>query len=272
MKFLVYVSGKSIGGMMKKNVNLFSVLLFALSFVFISGCKESNSIADIETVFASDEAFQKAVEQQKADDLIGARESFKKIVVAQPTNSLARLHYAILLQDVPPTDPYAALSNFEAYLVLAPNSEKTELVEERIQKARKQISNRFDETMIEDHERKIANYVTHIRELNTKISELKNEIEVSKKVIAKIEESRDAEIVRNKRLNSIIETLSSGGAITASAPLPNANRTYKVRRGDTLWSIARDVYGDPNRKVDIEAANGIKEGAALVEGRELIIP
>ena len=80
MKFLVYVSGKPIGGMMKKNVNFFSVLLLVLSF--ISGCKESNSMADIESVFASDDAFQKAVEQQKADDLIGARESFKKIVVA----------------------------------------------------------------------------------------------------------------------------------------------------------------------------------------------
>ena len=257
---------------MKKRMNLLKILLFVFSFIFISGCKENNLVAEIEEMFASDDAFQRAVEQQKSGDLIGARESFKKIVVAQPINSLARLHYAILLQDVPPVDPYAALSNFEAYLVIAPNSEKKELVEDRIQKARKQISNRFDATMIEDYECKIANYITHIRELNMKNSELRNEIEVSKKLISKMEEARDAEIVRNKRLNSIIETLSSGGALTTSAPLPNVNRTYKVRRGDTLWSIARDVYGDPNRNIDIGAANGIHEGESLVEGRILIIP
>lgn len=243
-----------------------------MALAFVAGCNENNSAASIEAMVASDTAFQAAVEQQKSGDLTGARSSFRKIVVAQPTNSLARLHYAILLQDVPPSDPYAALSNFEAYLELSPNSEKKALVEDRIQKARKQISNRFDETLIEDRERKINNYILHIRELNNKIAELEKEVELNKKLIAKVEEARDAEIVRNKRLNSIIDTLSSGGAITASPQLPNANRTYKVRRGDTLWSIARDVYGDPNRNLDIGAANGIKDGEALIEGRELIIP
>lgn len=257
---------------MNKNAKgtIFCGLLIVLAFV--AGCGRNSSIADIELMVASENAFQEAINQQNAEDFVGARNSFRKIVVAQPTNSLARLHYAILLQDVSPADPYAALSNFEAYLELVPNSEKRAFVEDRIQKARKQISNRFDETLIEDKERKINNYILHIRELNSKISELEKEIELSKKLISHAEEARDAEIVINKRLNSIIDTLSSGGAITSIPAPPNANRTYKVKRGDTLWSIARDIYGDANRNLDIGAANGIKDGEALVEGRELIIP
>lgn len=257
---------------MNKNAKSLVFCGMVIVLAFVAGCNENKSAVSIESLIASDTAFQAAVEQQKMGDLAGARSSFKKIVIAQPTNSLARLHYAILLQDVPPTDPYMALSNYEAYLELVPNSEKTGFVKDRIQIARKQISNRFDEKMIEDNERKINIYVHQIRELNSRITELEKEIEFSKRIIARAEESRDAEISRNKRLNQIIETLSSGGALTVSTQPTNLNRTYKVRRGDTLWSISRDVYGDPNRNLDIAAANGIKDGEALVEGRELIIP
>lgn len=257
---------------MKKNAKglIFSWLIIALAF--FCGCSEPNSVEEIEALMASDAAFQEAIAYQKAGDYDAARELFKKIVVAQPTNALARLHYGIILQDVSPTDPYAALSNFEAYIVLAPDSDKRELVEERIQKARRQISSRFDETLIEDRERKINLYITQIRELNNKISELEQELELSEQVIANVEEDRDNEIVINKRLRAVIETLSSGNSIASVEQPKNANRTYKVRRGDTLWSIARDIYGDPNRSSDIRAANGLKEDEPLVEGREIIIP
>ena len=256
---------------MKNTKGLFFIVILA-GFAFITGCNKINPASEIELLVTSDSAFTNAVELQKSGDLIGARDSFRKIVIAQPTNALARLHYGILLQDVPPSDPYVALSQFEAYLVLSPDSEKKSLVEERIQKARQQISKRFDESLIIDHENKINAYIVQIRELNNKITALEKDIEIGKKLLAKSEEDRNAEITRNKRLNSIIDTLSSGGLSTQLPELSNANRSYTVKRGDTLWSLAREVYGDPNRNADIGAANGIKDGEKLVEGRVLIIP
>lgn len=55
----------------------------------------------------------------------------------------------------------------------------------------------------------------------------------------------------------------------AGSPL----RSYTVRPGDTLWSIASDVYGgDPREGVwKLQQRNGI-EGATIVPGQRLVVP
>ncbi len=51
----------------------------------------------------------------------------------------------------------------------------------------------------------------------------------------------------------------------------SSNR-YEVRRGDTLWSIAMNVYGDGKRWRDIATANGIGDPKGLAVGQVLVIP
>jgi hypothetical protein len=53
---------------------------------------------------------------------------------------------------------------------------------------------------------------------------------------------------------------------------PDRRRTRRVKRGDTLWSIAGDVYEDPARWRPIAQANGIANPRELVPGTELLIP
>lgn len=50
-------------------------------------------------------------------------------------------------------------------------------------------------------------------------------------------------------------------------------RTYVVRPGDTLWSIASAVYGgDPRKGVwRLQRRNGL-EGATIVPGQRLLLP
>lgn len=64
-------------------------------------------------------------------------------------------------------------------------------------------------------------------------------------------------------------TVAGGGQ-----PVPVARRTYVVRSGDTLWSIARRVSpsADPRSIVDaIGGTNAVAPGA-LVPGQTLVIP
>lgn len=48
--------------------------------------------------------------------------------------------------------------------------------------------------------------------------------------------------------------------------------TYTVKRGDTMWSIARRFLGNGSRYPEIERANNLKEGYVLLPGQVLIIP
>jgi len=49
-------------------------------------------------------------------------------------------------------------------------------------------------------------------------------------------------------------------------------QTYTVESGDTLYSIAEEVYGDGNRWSEIAEANGIDDQSGLTVGQELDIP
>lgn len=48
------------------------------------------------------------------------------------------------------------------------------------------------------------------------------------------------------------------------------NKTHRVRKSDTLWGIARDELGDPNRYRDIQKWNNLP-GLALKPGQLLIL-
>ena len=49
-------------------------------------------------------------------------------------------------------------------------------------------------------------------------------------------------------------------------------RRHKIRRGDTLWSIAQKVYGDPERWPDIARANPQHDPNRLQIGAVLRLP
>jgi LysM repeat protein len=88
--------------------------------------------------------------------------------------------------------------------------------------------------------------------------------------------------VRRQRLVALLLTAGIVGLL--SGPVANAvsvhggeagpGRTYVIRSGDTLWSIATRFEPSEDPRVVVAAiasANGL-DPAALVPGRELLIP
>lgn len=58
----------------------------------------------------------------------------------------------------------------------------------------------------------------------------------------------------------------------APAPVANAGGTYTVKKGDTLYGIARQKYGDGKQWKKIAAANPGVTASNLKVGQTLVIP
>lgn len=66
----------------------------------------------------------------------------------------------------------------------------------------------------------------------------------------------------------------AGPATYEPEPLPPAPvaRTYTVRKGDTLWSIAQREYGDGQKWRDISAANPSLDPKKMAVGQQITLP
>ncbi len=247
----------------------FVPIILASALALCQGCgrERLSTRTEAEAREAAQKDMVSASALQDEGRLEEARNMFGKIVAEQPTNGLARLRYAILLQDVSPADPYAALCHFDAYLKLRPDAEKTALVNERMQQLRRQIARRFDADHITDNEKARDEALEQMRLLNIELTNKKNEIETLKKRLEKVEEENRSVRHELGRLQRHIDNISSGFHVSAPA-----TRTYKVEKGDTLWRIARDILQDPSRNVEIAVLNGIDTDTPLVEGQVILIP
>lgn len=64
---------------------------------------------------------------------------------------------------------------------------------------------------------------------------------------------------------------------SAAAPEPmnddaGGASTYTIQKGDTLWSIAQDAYGDGQKWVDIARANPGLEPEKMSVGQQITLP
>jgi putative chitinase len=53
---------------------------------------------------------------------------------------------------------------------------------------------------------------------------------------------------------------------------PNHTKTYTVKQGDDLWTIAQQEYGSGYNWVDIAKANNLSDPGTIFAGNQLIIP
>jgi len=65
---------------------------------------------------------------------------------------------------------------------------------------------------------------------------------------------------------------TANSATPGVASVPKGKLTHTVQKGDTLWSIAKDYYGDGREYKKIVDANPGLDAAKMKVGQELIIP
>ncbi len=256
-----------------------------------TACTKRDSIYALEKAEAAEMAMTQAFEAQRNGQLQVAYALYRDIVIMHPTNALAHLQLGIVLQDAL-RDPSSAIYHFDTYLRLRPNSEKADMVANRLKQAKDQMGRRFGSDSAEVD-------VTALQaENDSKIISLNKEILDKDLTLKKLQKDNDTLLAEKEKLtreNSRIQKLLdlAGNRETISSPTPNnlsevdiSSSTakkpidpskmgeYEVRRGDSLWSIAQRVYGDAARNRDIREANKGKIGPndKLEEGMILVIP
>ena len=65
---------------------------------------------------------------------------------------------------------------------------------------------------------------------------------------------------------------ADGSKVTNADLAPDAPDQYTVVKGDTLWGIARMMYGDGKKWKKIADANHIADANKIKVGQRLIIP
>ncbi len=66
---------------------------------------------------------------------------------------------------------------------------------------------------------------------------------------------------------------ASGGALAGALSGSSAKRGgYTIKKGDTLWSIAKSSYGDGKQYTKIVSANPGLSPSGLRVGQQIVIP
>lgn len=257
---------------------LFAILLAMLCAV---GCDDRSRQNDRRDYRNAKEVFDQAQKARMNGDLGETRRLLEGLVAKEPANALARLELGTFLQDSA-KEPYEALAEYKAYLRLAPGSDKAAIVSNRIVIAKSEIAGRLGRQIesgtSDDDWKKMDTLEIKVKEQEKSLASKAHEI---LKLTEELQETRD-KLEKAERRNRAPYVPWNGGA-APNYDLWNAvvnpvdefrpiQMTYKVKRGDTLQSIARMCYGDPVQKIVDANPGKFINGRTVTVGTVLDIP
>lgn len=284
---------------MKKILPWAALALAAVLAVFSAfALRRAHRLTDVSRIerrAASDKLFRDARDAQLDGDAGRARALYERLVAEEPDNFLARLQLGILLQDSL-NDPIEAMHEFDAYLRLAPGSEKRGMVEERRRIAKDQAVRLYGKggdagapvdigaeakKAVAAVQAKLAAAQAALGTAEAEREDYRKQAAQLQRQVASLQKRLDAfqgggsSSAPTHDLSEVFLSDSDPGDAETPGPVAGAGpRTYRVKRGDTLWKIAQRAYGDASRNVDIRNANLDKIGPKdqLVEGTVLVLP
>jgi len=213
-----------------------------------AGC--SRGVAWMDQKDQSLPLVQRAADRVAEGDIESAVRLYLKALEQEPNAARAHLDLAFLLQEHR-KDYIGAIYHYRRYLELRPDAEKKDLVEERIRLA----------------EQLFAADVLGPSRMSAKVAALERENETLKVRLQDL----SSRIMSTRRPESRPAAAAGTVAPTAKA---DPVTTYRVKRGDTLSSIATDVYGDGNRWKDLQVANSdiLGNSSQVRVGQVLVVP
>jgi len=250
----------------------------ACAALFAFGC--SRNAAYLDQQDRADSRMTAAVDKQRAGDLEGAIRLYREALVRDPGNARAHLDIAMLLHDQY-GDFIGAVYHYRRYLELRPTTQKRDVIERRLRYAGQSyamnlVREEFALGQGISPEAAAASLVgvagdkaaalDKVQAKNLGLSETVRKLEAENGALKDTLQRMEAELQDIKR--------ALAQARSSTPPRTPVVRTYRVKRSDTLSSIAAEIYNDAGKWKAIKDANQALLGSAnrLEVGQVLVIP
>jgi tetratricopeptide (TPR) repeat protein len=202
-----------------------------------------------------DDALDMAQQKEKEGDYQGAIQWYEASLDGTPATAESQYSMALIYDDKL-DNPVAAMDHFRRYIELAPNGPHV-----------------TDAKSFADQDQfKLVNTLSGGNFMSQQdAARLKNQNFALQKDLA---EARQEITTMRDEVKQENGSKGIRAADPVEKPIPPSARTYRVEPGDTLRSISRMFYNNPNRWQDIQDVNfGIVDGTVKLKvGMELQIP
>jgi tetratricopeptide (TPR) repeat protein len=263
-------------------------LPFALGLMLVlsTGCERSTPMSDATA--EQEVNYQRAKKLSEQQDFPAAAEFYKKTLSVNPDFAKAHLELG-LLSDEKLGDPIAAIYHYRRYLELRPDSEKRQLVEDFIERAKLSLATKLPQSPAVDPgelarlQNDKAALLQENAMLRSRVAELEKAATLAVTTVGEPPTTTGA-------LAPVPASVSAAGPVSApnivmaaapvtmlGEPVPVESsrvHTYLVQKGDTLQSLALRYYGTRSAWEKIYQANrsGLSSKDQLKVGQQLVIP
>ena len=262
-----------------------TLLSFALGVLCICavGCERSGPVTDADAEHEAN--YQRAKTAYERQDFEAASESYKKALEVNPEFAQAHLELGLLCDDKL-GDPVSAIYHYRRYLELRPDSDKKQLVEDFIERARLSLAAKLPQSPIVDP--------SELTRLQNENAGLLRENAMLRSRIAELEKAAGRTVVADggtpaapdSATGSMSPPPAAAPPLTATGTVPTSGaseavtaetskaRVHVVQKGDTLYSLALRYYGTRAGWERIYQANrsGLSSKDQLKVGQQLVIP
>lgn len=265
-------------------MRLFLAFPIAALLALSTGCEHPGPASDAEAEHEVN--YQRAKKLYEERDFQGAAEFYKKALSVNADFANAHLELGFLCDDKL-GDPITAIYHYRRFLELRPDSDKKQLVEDFIERAKLSLAAKLPQSPLVDP--------GELTRLQTDKAALLQENAMLRTRIADLEKAASAAdgapatpaaapTATSPAPAPAVTAPPAPGIVMAAAPISPATeslsaessrvRVYVVQRGDTLQSLALRYYGTRAAWEKIYQANrsGLPSKDQLKVGQQLVIP
>jgi hypothetical protein len=260
---------------------------FAVLGLFASGC--SRGVAWLDRKDRADPLVKRAQARVKEGDVKSAVRLYLAALDNDPSLARAHLDLALLYHDTE-KDYVRAIYHYRRYQELRGSTEKMQMIEDRIRVAGQQFAATMQRP--DAHTQDKAELEQENQSLKMNIDRLNSEMEALREkyqqLVAAVRQQRTSTVPGDSSpavlpgREVVLPETGSGRRAAEFSPGPDRGgtstagtvKTYRVRHGDTLSSIAAECYNDRSQWPKILAANRrlLGDSATLKVGQLIVIP